>query len=440
MGYDVVALALQDEYDLQRQDSWSLRDCDGTFSDQSSIFAILDQLHPFVPNYILYHDDSFPALRVRDLEKVGIPTLYYAVDVHIHWSWQRYVSTAFDHTFIAQKNYLPAFQELTSQVSWLPLWAPQLITPHPHKDIPICFRGTLTLPQRQQRVSFLEEVARAVPLDFAAGDFKDAFSRASIVLNEQIADDVNFRVFEAIMCGACLVTPDSGNGLRDLFTPDEHLVVYEPHSPHDAIAKLRALIEDPARCAAIAQAGRDHLLAHHCARHRAATISDVMRSLLTGPRPLAPQVALHDALRWWGMKVGDYRQLSSAWWEYLFQRLDEIATNPTPLTQETILSLVELVDAVESDSPSPSDSSAGGRSITARLLDESSIETPAARLSTIVSHLARRSEPFAGAVAIMQLYLEYRRGLHSADAARSIIELYSSLKSSSTFRVFDRRR
>lgn len=81
--------------------------------------------------------------------------------------------------------------------------------------------------QRAARVAFLASLAERVPLDYREGYYKDSLPHAKIILNEAINDDVNFRIFESLMCGGLLLTPLTGNGLLDLFVEGEHLVTYE---------------------------------------------------------------------------------------------------------------------------------------------------------------------------------------------------------------------
>ena len=345
LGHTVKALAFEDEFDLSRPDAWSFSGCDGTFKNLSSIAEILNQVEPFQPDIIIYHDDSSLYLRVRDLENSDVPTIFYSVDIHIHADWHSYVSGIFDHTFVAQKNYIPRFWGESAQVSWLPLWAPEEITPRPTKDISVCFRGSLGLPQRQRRVDFLKQVAASIPLDYAEGHFKDAFTRSRIVLNEQIQDDINFRVFESIMCGACLVTPQSTNGLTNLFAPGEHIVTYQPHDPIDAIAQLEKLLRDPSLADKIAAAGREHLLNNHLAKHRAQEVHAMIQTIQVKRASHAPQIALYNLVRWWGVVSGDLSTAPQELIDLFLAALESIGTQNVPLTTETIFVACEFAAA-----------------------------------------------------------------------------------------------
>ncbi|WP_368076627.1 glycosyltransferase [uncultured Desulfovibrio sp.] len=44
-----------------------------------------------------------------------------------------------------------------------------------------------------------------------------------MTLNQKAFSEVNFRCFEAMACGAALLMEQCGNGLDELFTPDEDI-------------------------------------------------------------------------------------------------------------------------------------------------------------------------------------------------------------------------
>ncbi len=413
LGHRVMALVVAEQLDPSRRDMWTMEGFDGVFRDQASILDILDQVAPFRPDFILYHDDSSPYLRVGEMDKSPLPTIFYSVDTHIHRSWHSYISGIFDHTFVAQSSYIPDFCSHTSNVSWLPLWAPRVIEPGATRDIPICFRGTLELPQRQQRVDFLRVVAEAVPLDYAQGPFEDAFTRAQIVLNEQIRDDVNFRVFEAIMCGACLVTPKSRNGLDELFVAGEHLVTYEPHDTVDAIDKLKKLLDNPIRRGEIARAGRDHLLANHLAKHRVQVVESTLGSLTHSPNPQGAQIALYNSARWWGTVHGRFDRVPEQLTSHLLMRLEEVSASDAHVSDETIFVCFELAAAHWS----------GGAGL---------------RLCEILAHLSQRSERNAQALSVAAAYAHMQMVGGRGSESEEIGRLFQSLYQVSPFRIFDR--
>ncbi|MBV5350510.1 glycosyltransferase family 1 protein, partial [bacterium] len=64
------------------------------------------------------------------------------------------------------------------------------------------FVGTVDSERNAQRVRFLEEFSRQMPLRVSSGAYRDTFAAARIVLNQSVRNDINFRVFEALATGS----------------------------------------------------------------------------------------------------------------------------------------------------------------------------------------------------------------------------------------------
>ena len=56
-----------------------------------------------------------------------------------------------------------------------------------------------------------------------SGNFYPILHRSRMALNQNAFSEVNFRCFEAMACGAALLMEQCGNGLDELFTPDEDI-------------------------------------------------------------------------------------------------------------------------------------------------------------------------------------------------------------------------
>jgi hypothetical protein len=120
---------------------------------------------------------------------------------------------------------------------------------------------------------------RIIPIEVLEGHFPSIFPHAEIVLNQTVKGDLNFRVFEAMMSGALLLTERSGNGLFDLFTDGTHLVTYTAQDPNDAADKVRSLLAQPTLMRTIAQQGREEVLARHTAMQRAQMLEAILLNL-----------------------------------------------------------------------------------------------------------------------------------------------------------------
>jgi tetratricopeptide (TPR) repeat protein len=97
------------------------------------------------------------------------------------------------------------------------------------------------------------------------------FGSAKIVFNESVLGDLNFRTFEAMACGALLLTERIGNGLDELFTPGVHLATY---GPDDLIAQATHYLAHDAEREAVARNGREAVAAHHTMAARMAAVTD----------------------------------------------------------------------------------------------------------------------------------------------------------------------
>lgn len=244
-----------------------------------TISELLTQLPGgFTPDCIVWLDHSGP-VTVLGLEDVEVPCLLYSVDTHHHHFRHAASALGFDHVCVAQKDLMHYFDDSQTPTSWLPLWASEYVESSETKKYGAVFVGTLNAKLNPKRVDFFETMQRIIPIEVLEGHFPSIFPYAEIVLNQTVKGDLNFRVFEAMMCGALLLTERSGNGLLDLFQDDTHLVTYTPNDPQDAAEKVHYLLSNPARMRLIAQQGRAEILAKHTAMHRAQTLDQILRSL-----------------------------------------------------------------------------------------------------------------------------------------------------------------
>lgn len=249
----------------------------------------------FEPDVLVVADKS-RAPFVLGIEDFPCLTVFYSVDSHIH-TWQPYYAQAFDTCLVSLRDhqsrfvgpYLPA-----ERVWWSPAfaWAYDMPEPDTAKDMDCVFVGTVNanLPLR---AAFLERVGAQLPgLQVVAGQYNHLYARARVVLNHCEHGDLNFRVFEAMGCGSCLVTPRIGHGLTDIFTEGEHLRCYAADTSdcgvcasveaaaHEAVAQVRHLLEHPGEAERMRRAALECIDSGHRAVHRAQTFSRRVRELL----------------------------------------------------------------------------------------------------------------------------------------------------------------
>lgn len=247
-----------------------------------------DRLNGYEPDRIVVFDNSAPVY-VDGIDRAPYPTFFYSVDVHHHLQLHLSLARVFDATVVAMKDYLPHFANAGLEAEWLPLWAPWVIEPHEHKEYGAIFVGTLDKKLNPDRVAFFEELSSLVDITYLTGDYREYFPKADLVVNQTVKGDLNFRVFESMMCGAALLTEVSSNGLTDLFTPGEHLLTYEKGNAKEAAERIHAALADREALRAMAKRGRTEILAHHSALQRAKQLEQRLLKLeASTPRPNFP--------------------------------------------------------------------------------------------------------------------------------------------------------
>ncbi len=214
------------------------------------------------------------------VEDLPIPRLYWAIDVHLNFFWQRHYGALFDLVLVAQRDYVPLFEAAGVPARWLP-WGIDPALFHDRglaRTIDIAFVGVVDA-NRPKRAAAVAELRRHFGMvTFGAdathrlpeSEMARVFGSAKIVFNESVLGDVNFRTFEAMACGALVLTEKTGNGLCELFTPGEHLAVY---TPDDLLAQAANHLAADAVRERIGRAAAAAIAARHTMAARMATLS-----------------------------------------------------------------------------------------------------------------------------------------------------------------------
>lgn len=262
MGHEVLWLGSDPGCDVRLETVISLAD----------LLALLGE-RAFTPDLVVWSDICRPP-SVIGIESLPAVTVGFSIDQYCN-PWHMAYAAAFDLMLVAQKDYLPLFEQeqLGNELEWFPLFcnpsrdADQGL----ERDVPVSFVGTVEGSINKERKHFLNDFKKRHPLFVTQGDYVPVFNRSRIVLNQSAAGELNFRVFEAMACGAALLTEDVENGLKDLFTDRESVLLYPRGDAAGAAeAARRALADGSAET--IAAKGRHEVTARHSSTVRAAHI------------------------------------------------------------------------------------------------------------------------------------------------------------------------
>ena len=272
MGHDVLWLGSGPNCDVRLETVLSLADLMALLKEKS-----------FTPDLVVWSDICRPP-SVIGIESLPAVTVGFSIDQYCN-PWHMAYAAAFDLMLVAQKDYVPLFEQeqLGNETEWFPLFCnPARDTDQGlERDVPVSFVGTVEGSINRQRKNFLNDFKKRHPLFVTQGDYVPIFNRSRIVLNQSAAGELNFRVFEAMACGAALLTEDVGNGLGDLFTHGEDVLLYPRGDAAMAAETARRALGDGS-ADTIAARGRDAVLARHSSTVRARHILKRTRDILAG--------------------------------------------------------------------------------------------------------------------------------------------------------------
>lgn len=239
----------------------------------------------FKPDILVVADKSLPP-PVLGMETFPCLTVFYSVDAHIH-SWHPVYAQGFDACLVSLKDKLKDFTGpyLKPEHIW---WSPPFAK---KDDVPVSdmlkkwdclFVGSINNELMPKRSRFLADLATKIPsLEIRQGNYRELFPQAKVLINQAERDDMNFRIFEAMGTGSCLVSPRLGHGLPDMFIDGEHLVLYSPNDAGDAAYKIQFLLDHPEITEHIGKEAVKVIDSAHRAIHRAQAFTDHICDLAT---------------------------------------------------------------------------------------------------------------------------------------------------------------
>lgn len=301
MGHDVLWIGPQAASDIVLDQAISL----------SNLMKILDE-RKFTPDLIVWSDLCKPP-SVIGIEHLPAVTVGFSIDQYCN-PWHAPYSAAFDLMLVAQKDYMEMFENAgpENEREWFPLFcnASKDIDHGRKRDIPVGFVGTVEGSINVQRKPFLDIFNKRHPVVIKQGNYVPIFNQSRVVLNQSAAGELNFRIFEAMACGAALLTEDTDNGLNELFENGEDILLYPRENPIVAAAIAKAALSNPEALAKLAAKGRDKVLAQHSSKVRAEHIIKRAKEIFkSGPtwRKRQPNLARRFMVNAYAMLATDDR-------------------------------------------------------------------------------------------------------------------------------------
>jgi tetratricopeptide (TPR) repeat protein len=272
LGHRVVTAGVEQEKDL-------------IFDLQDFSFAEILRRIPAAdrPDVCIISEHLGPRVFPSDLGHAPLPVAFYSIDTHLNYFWVKELARTVDCILTTQKDFIPDLARRSPQAHWLP-WSfdpAESFDAGVERDLDIVFVGRVD-ENRLRRKNLLDHLAGRFNVSlftptpektYTLPEISRIFSRAKIVVNEAICQELNFRVFETLPTGALLLTEQIGNGLNDIFTDGEHLLTF---TPYDFLDKAAWALEHDAERRAIADAGRQEALARHTRQARATELAQIL--------------------------------------------------------------------------------------------------------------------------------------------------------------------
>ncbi|MBX3235238.1 MAG: glycosyltransferase family 1 protein [Nitrospiraceae bacterium] len=247
-----------------------------------SVQELLSRIEPaWSPDFVLLGDDSTQPV-VLKLESLPVPLVWYAIDSHLHANWHQHYASVFDVIFVAQRDWERLYRADPDRqtVMWQPLFCRSqddyrlgLV-----RDLPLSFIGTLNQSWNPRRVELIQQIQARYPIVIESGSYLTTFNRSMVVLNQSAAGDVNFRTFQAMACGALLLSERVENGFGALFQDGVHCALYDSGNVEQVIELTEHYRSHADERAAVAERGYQAVMAAHTSLHRAQAIVDAVVS------------------------------------------------------------------------------------------------------------------------------------------------------------------
>ena len=219
----------------------------------------------FSPDLFLYIEPL--GIIPSGIERAPFPTACILCDTHRDLKSRQKLSRFFDHVFLYHRNYISAFNEHPDgYIHWFP-YSCDLKVFRPlgmKRDLDVAFIGQL-FSDNSERARIMKHLGKRWKINeqryYPMHEIPVVYSRAKIVVNLPLADDLNFRFFEGLSCRALLLTRRIKNGQEILFKEGTHYVAF--NTEQELYEKVNYYLKHDTEREKIAAAGHAEFMARH---------------------------------------------------------------------------------------------------------------------------------------------------------------------------------
>lgn len=246
------------------------------YENFSETFSSISKSHDVVLSLENYDTGWHP-----NISAFGGLKCFWSIDSHcvLHDHVRFCKANNIDLLLNSSEQYIPAFSSSVKYAAWFPNGYPSdLISPRENveRNVDVGFCGS-SIDSRNAVMNSIEKEVKIKRDIFVIGeDMVQALSSYKIAFNYNIADDINFRTFEASAAGAVVLTNYTPN-LEKLFEIGKEIVVYE--SLPDLVRKAKDLLANPDDLAKISSSGRLRSSRDHTYDSRASQLIDILKQV-----------------------------------------------------------------------------------------------------------------------------------------------------------------
>jgi hypothetical protein len=204
---------------------------------------VIEKIREFQPDLIIEEEKNDGVSNFTEIYKAfpGIPKAYWLIDGHCNLIDHIVYAKQFTFVFCAQSWFIPIVQhELLYKVFYLPLSHTQTLTEYKEmlstpveRDIEMSFIGNIR-SIHVERKKYIKRFLEIYPDFFAhQADYQKTLNylrRSKTTFNCSLNNDLNFRVWEALACGAKIVT-DEVTDVYSIYTLRKYLTLYDKLLP-----------------------------------------------------------------------------------------------------------------------------------------------------------------------------------------------------------------